>query len=189
MDKLFKKQKAFTLIELLVVIMIIVILATLLYINYNYAKAKSRDDKRKSDIQSYAGAVGIYYADNKAYPASTSANTAYALRTDLTSPSPRPSYLNIFNYMSGIPADPLNTSANPCYYLYLSDTTGSQFKLMSTNAETLGSSATSCKDKAGEYADPVNNACKVFQVSSNNTAAQMTFTSVTPGSSINGCPL
>lgn len=61
-------KKGFTLVELAIVVVIISILATLGIISYNSAQLKSRDAKRKADINSIASALELYKADNKKYP-------------------------------------------------------------------------------------------------------------------------
>jgi type II secretion system protein G len=62
------RKRAFTLIELLVVMAIIGILATIMIIAYTNAEAKSRDNKRKADIQAISSAVEMFHADIKNYP-------------------------------------------------------------------------------------------------------------------------
>jgi general secretion pathway protein G len=61
-------QSAFTLIELMVVVAIIAILATLGITSYSTAIKKSRDGRRKSDIQSIAQGLVLYRSDVENYP-------------------------------------------------------------------------------------------------------------------------
>lgn len=84
--KKITNQSAFTLIELMVVVSIIAILATLGLSSYNTAIKKSRDGRRKSDIQNIAQALVLYRSDEEGYPANLA-----LLKTN--------------NYMSSIPKD------------------------------------------------------------------------------------
>lgn len=61
-------NRGFTLTELLVVIAIIGILASVVTISTGSARQKSRDAKRKADLETIAGALEIYYAEEKSYP-------------------------------------------------------------------------------------------------------------------------
>lgn len=60
-----QRRRAFTLIELLVVIAIIGILATIIVVSYINAAAKSRDNKRRADIQEIASAHQLMHQDTK----------------------------------------------------------------------------------------------------------------------------
>ena len=59
------RKRAFTLIELLIVIAIIGILATVIVVSYVNAQAKSRDNKRRADVQAIASAHQLMYQDSK----------------------------------------------------------------------------------------------------------------------------
>lgn len=65
-----KNKAGFTLIELLVAITIIGILAAIGLSSYSAAQRKARDARRKSDLQSVARALELYYNDHGAYPLS-----------------------------------------------------------------------------------------------------------------------
>lgn len=62
-------KKGFTLIELLVVISIIGVLASLVLVNFNAARERTRDVQRKSDVDQVKKALRLYYNDNNLYPA------------------------------------------------------------------------------------------------------------------------
>ena len=62
------RKRAFTLIELLIVIAIIGILATVIIVSYMNAQVKSRDNKRRADVQAIASAHQLMHQDtNKWY--------------------------------------------------------------------------------------------------------------------------
>jgi general secretion pathway protein G len=67
--KKMKNKKGFTLVELLVVMTIIMVLTVVGMINYGNANKKSRDAKRKSDLESVRVALEMYRQDNGSYPA------------------------------------------------------------------------------------------------------------------------
>ena len=69
----FQKSRirGFTLIELLVVITIIGILITLVTVAIVPVQRRSRDAKRKSDVNSFLSAANLFKADFKIYPNST----------------------------------------------------------------------------------------------------------------------
>jgi len=67
-------KKAFTLIELLVVIAIIGILTAIIVNNFNDARARARDVKRKAELQNLKSALRMYYNDYQRYP-----NTSFGL--------------------------------------------------------------------------------------------------------------
>jgi len=62
-------RQGFTLIELLVVISIIGVLASLVLVNFNAARERTRDVQRKSDLDQVKKALRMYYNDNNFYPA------------------------------------------------------------------------------------------------------------------------
>jgi len=62
-------RQGFTFIELLVVISIIGVLASLVLVNFNAARERTRDVQRKSDLDQVKKALRMYYNDNNFYPA------------------------------------------------------------------------------------------------------------------------
>ncbi|MCL4359664.1 type II secretion system protein GspG [Patescibacteria group bacterium] len=87
----------FTLIELLVVIAIITIIVSISLVSYSSITKRSRDAKRKADIQQMRAALEMYRTDNGSYPntGSGSWTNADSLATPLVSA-----------YLPEIPADP-----------------------------------------------------------------------------------
>jgi prepilin-type N-terminal cleavage/methylation domain-containing protein len=70
MKKLQKKStfKAFTLLELLVVMAIMAILVSIGLRSFGTVQQKSRDSRRKQDMQSISKALELYYNDFRHYP-------------------------------------------------------------------------------------------------------------------------
>ena len=68
----------FTLIELLVVIAIIGVLASVVLASVNTARAKSRDARRKADLNQLRLALELYYDANGAYPPSAAGPNWYS---------------------------------------------------------------------------------------------------------------
>src|SRR3989344_7036318 len=67
-----RSRSAFTLIELLVVMSLIGILVAITTISFDNARQKSRDSRRKQDLQAIKSALILYYQDNKKFPATVS---------------------------------------------------------------------------------------------------------------------
>lgn len=153
MNKKYNKQ-AFTLVELLVVATVICVLTVIAVVNYEKAKAKSRDSERKSDLTKISLALTSYYADNKNY-INTQSFINISTNTVLVDQK----------YLSVMPSDP--TSDTDHYYQYKSD--GVQYKLRALS-ETIKASDNSdiAKNKAGDYYDSANQV--YFQISSSSTA-------------------
>src|SRR3990167_8578123 len=62
-----RKARGFTMIELLVAITIIGIISTIGYVNFDNARDKGRDAKRKQDLAAIRTALTSYYQDHDAY--------------------------------------------------------------------------------------------------------------------------
>lgn len=114
-----RHYKGFTLIELLVVISIIAVLSTIGLVSYQGVQSKGRDSIRKSNLNTLATALEIYYQKNSHYPGSTNPNgcdtgatgTFYDPETDMTKNN------GIAPFISGnqIPTDPKDSSSRYCY--------------------------------------------------------------------------
>ncbi|GIW63384.1 MAG: prepilin-type N-terminal cleavage/methylation domain-containing protein [Patescibacteria group bacterium] len=97
--KLKNNKKGFTLIEMLVTIGIISIIATIAIVNYNNAILRSRDERRKVDLEAIRSALEMYRVNNDYYP-----TNIYTL----TTPNPSP-------YIGAIPTDPKSTQYKYVY--------------------------------------------------------------------------
>lgn len=71
------EMSGFTLIELLVVIAIIGLLSSVVLASLNTARAKGRDAKRVSDLNTINTALEFYYDDNGGYPNTGALSTSY----------------------------------------------------------------------------------------------------------------
>jgi len=74
-------KRAFTLIELLVVISIIGVLITLVTVTVLPVQRKSRDARRKADVNLFLSGIGLFNADYKVYP-----NYTFFLGTNSSEP-------------------------------------------------------------------------------------------------------
>ena len=83
MKKTQDKKSGFTFIEILVVATIISVLASIGMVSYRSANQKSRDGKRKADIEQIRAALEMYRADdvNGYYPANLSSLTPTYIQT------------------------------------------------------------------------------------------------------------
>ncbi len=101
----YKLNSGFTLLELIIVMVIIAILASAIWGNFFTSLTKSRDSKRKQDLDLIAKSLDIYYNDNKTYPTSL---------PDPGNPFFNPVVTGVL-YMQKIPADPSYPDATYCY--------------------------------------------------------------------------
>ncbi len=126
-------KKGFSLMELLVAISIIAILTAVGVVSYGSINKRSRDVRRKSDLEQIRSALELYRADNGFYPAACGASWSdiSCLKTALVDAS----------YLSNLPTDPKGASyrfkaSNPSagqYYGYCLETT------VETDVPTSGS--------------------------------------------------
>jgi len=93
-----KKTKGFTLIELLVAATIISVLITAGIVSYTSVNKRSRDTKRRSDMEQMRSALEMYRADNTFYP-----NAGGGSWTDVSALS---TALVTGGYMPVLPTDP-----------------------------------------------------------------------------------
>jgi len=103
-----RSQKGFTLIELLVVIAIIGVLASLVIVNLSTANRKSRDSRRKADLNEIKSALELYYDDYLGYPAALTTLQPNYIKTVPTDPRTRVAYT--YTVASGNGSFTLNTT-------------------------------------------------------------------------------
>lgn len=119
-----KREKSFTVIELLLVIAIIGLLATIIFVALNSVRAKGRDSRRLSEIDSLRKALEFYYIDYGQYPEKTSWIKIEEDTDFLSAISP---------YISEDIQDPLYESGGEYSYQYTSeDTNGTEYKVCAT---------------------------------------------------------
>lgn len=107
------KAKGFTIVELLIVIVVIGILAAITIVAYNGITKRASDTQRRSDVQSIAKALELYYIDNNRYPAgsgSTTINSSWSTTADA-------SWQNLATalqpYSAKLQTDPISSPAVP----------------------------------------------------------------------------
>ena len=111
-----KSKSGFTIVELIVVIVVIAILATITIISYNGVQARTRDDRRLTDVANIEKAMELYYSDNGSYPVPTGATGS------IINPAWYSSGDSSWNMLSGllvgsnaidtVPVDPTNTTSS-----------------------------------------------------------------------------
>lgn len=116
-----RRIKAFTLVELLVVITIIGIISALVVVSFNSSRVKARDNKRISDANLIASALGQYYTTNlRMYPlGSSSGDTTYS-KIQINAGSA------LFNnalgsYLNPVPSDQSDSTTYGYFYVYRND--------------------------------------------------------------------
>lgn len=78
-----RKSPGFTIIELLVVIVLFLTMCGLFLSQKNTFEAASRDDRRKTDINTlYHNLEKVYYAENKSYPDALTTETLPSVQPD-----------------------------------------------------------------------------------------------------------
>lgn len=89
--RILRKRNGFTLVELLVVIAIVGILLTVALASYSTVQKKSRDGRKKQDLQSFQQAMEQYFSDTNVYPTAL------------------PGTVNGKTYLQTVPNDPKGT--------------------------------------------------------------------------------
>ena len=128
-------SRGFTLIELLVVIAIIGLLSSVVLASLNTARAKGRDAVRLSELTQLQTAVETYYVDHGYYPQSCAGAWAWGGASSAFS-SCVTNYITAItpSYIGSLPLDP---GTNGYGYLYMSNTGGTDYKILSYySAET-----------------------------------------------------
>lgn len=97
------KKNGFTLIEILVTITIIAVLLAVAMVSYTSINKRSRDARRRSDVEQLRSALEMYRADNGNYP-NTGAEYLRATDTSLST--------LLTTYLSPMPVDPIQSSGS-----------------------------------------------------------------------------
>lgn len=130
------RQKGFTVLELLIVFAIIGLISSIILVSMNVVKAKARDAKRKTDLRKMQAALELYYEDFGHYPITNDQwrgtstglcgnNLVYGYSgPNGYIPDLAPNYINI------LPEDPLGIHTNCAGYIYRSNASGSEYKLL-----------------------------------------------------------
>lgn len=103
------RTNGFTLIEILVAATIIAVLTAIGVVSYTSINQRSRDAKRKSDLEQIRSALEMYRADNGHYP-----YRCGWVSYNYPSPGLRLKELLVPDYMTAVPLDP--KISNPAGY-------------------------------------------------------------------------
>lgn len=111
-------------VELLVVISIIGVLAAMLLINFNSIRSRSRDARRKADLDQIKKAVRIYYNDMQGYPTSSGGVIQGCGATADAACNWGSAFIgrNSTTYMGYLPVGPQGSAADPEYEYVSPDT-------------------------------------------------------------------
>ncbi len=107
------KKSGFTLIEILVAVTIVAVLSVIGTVSYNSINKRSRDAKRRSDLEQVRSALELYRSDKASYPGSSASFVALTGLDTGDGNGPL-----VPTYLPSIPADPKNTAAIPVSYYY-----------------------------------------------------------------------
>src|SRR3989338_6549912 len=105
-------KKGYTLVELMVAISIIALLFAAGVASYGKASQRSRDAKRKSDVEQLRSALEMYRADNSKYPPTSDVWQDISTPLNVLVPSfipELPTDPQGFSYEYQAPADPATT--------------------------------------------------------------------------------
>lgn len=119
MNNIRFKKKGFTLIELLIVCGVISVLATIITASFIQSQAKSRDSRRRADLETVSQAVIMFRSEYNTLPGKgkvANSTITNVLFSDASSSSQFIS--DISQYMPSLPHDPSanKTGVNDYYY-------------------------------------------------------------------------
>lgn len=174
-------QRAFTLVELLVVIGILGVLMTvaLAAINPAEAQRKARDTQRLKDMATLQTAFEQYLSDGGTAPATTGAlPLSSATATTGCTAATNWTGLNLCNYLSKVPSDPVNNVSTKTAVGVASGTGTAQTAAHAT-VYKLGYDSTTGTYKFCTYLESKSNATKLYNDGGTNTDAFEVFTDST----------
>lgn len=134
----------FTLIELLIVIAIIGILAGFILTNFQAARERARDARRKADLDSVNKALRLYYNDYQSFPDSATISWGGPFTVGSTT------------YINYLPYDPSSSSTSTVTYEYWSDGADSfalRAVLENPSDQAAADSQTACSGVYGNFGD------------------------------------
>ncbi|MFA5103138.1 MAG: type II secretion system protein GspG [Candidatus Thermoplasmatota archaeon] len=109
-----KKNTGFTLIELLMVIALLAVLSILGFPMFQGSQKRSRDSRRKTDLQQITKALEMYANDTGSYPSSSGGKIVGCTGTLATSCSWGSAWVRNTTYMQKLPKDP-SSGVSYCY--------------------------------------------------------------------------
>lgn len=154
-------KAGFTLVELIVVMMIIGVLASLLLVNFQGARQRSRDSVRKSDLQQIRNALQIYYTDFQVFPTNTGGSNGGEIQGCGSAGTSTCSWGSPFaagttQYMNSLPTDPVNSE--PHIYRYLQTDGGDGYeiwvRLENASDQDVAQSQLKCDTNVTSLSDP-----------------------------------
>ncbi len=108
-----QSTRGFTLIEILVAATIIAVLSVIGVVSYVSINKRSRDAKRRADLEQVRSALELYRSDNGSYPGSSVDFIHLTALDDGSGNGPL-----VPTYLPSIPLDPKNTSDLSLEYWY-----------------------------------------------------------------------
>ena len=137
-----QSRRGFTLIEIMVSVSIMVILTIIGVVSYSQINKRSRDVKRKGDIEQIRSALEMYRSDDVGYPAGNYPN--WGIASD---------YLGILvgTYIPAIPTDPQQSSWNYYYIATNMDDNKYYGYCVCGMLETINALSSTCSVSYGTY--------------------------------------
>jgi general secretion pathway protein G len=165
-------KKGFTLIEIMVVITILGVLVAMVAGSFIASQKKSRDLKRKSDINQISKAMEFYYQDRGRYPSTNTGSFVgcgpSATPVECVAGSDWTDTTSNTIYMAKIPQDPTNQT-----YYYDTDVNGTYYqiyaRLENTEDQDVHKNGTTPQTYTGTNCGG-GNECQYGIASSNTTA-------------------
>lgn len=148
MNNIRFRKKGFTLIELLVVCGVISVLATITIVSFVQSQTKSRDSKRKADLETVSQAVVMFQSEYKTLPGggTTPSPTVNTVIFSSVTPSSQ-FFVDLNKYLPTLPHDPKIGKAGIVDYYYYKNAT--KYYIYSVLENTKDASYKQCVIPAG----------------------------------------